>query len=118
MKKTLLSSILLVSLVLMPTMVLAGWGDLWDWGGGGAPSGAPTVDILDTLDNIADWLFAILLIVAAIFIIIAGYFFVTAVGDPDKTKRARDFVMYALIGVLVGFVAKGLVMLVGQIVMD
>jgi len=118
MKKTLLSSILLVSLMLMPVMALAySWGD-WGWGDwGGAPSEAPTLDIMDTLDNIADWLFAILLIVAAIFIIIAGYFFVTAAGDPDKTKRARDFVMYALVGVLVGFVAKGLVMLVGQIVM-
>ena len=117
MKKTLLSSILLVSLVLMPAMALADWRD-WGWGWGGAPSGAPTVDIMDTLDSITDWLFAILLIVAAISIIIAGYFFVTAAGDPDKTKRARDFVMYALVGVLVGFVAKGLVMLVGQIVMD
>ncbi len=113
MRKTILSSILLAALVLTPTAA----GAFWDWGGwgGGAPEGAPTLDILDVLDNITDWLFAILLIVAAIFIIIAGYFFVTATGDPEKTKRARDFVMYALIGVLVGFVAKGLVMLVGTI---
>jgi hypothetical protein len=42
--------------------------------------------------------------------------FVTASGDPDKTKTARNFVLYALIGVLVGFAAKGLVMLVEKIV--
>lgn len=118
MKKILLSSILLVSLVLMPAVVSGDW---WDWlggdWGGGSPAAAPTVDIMDVLDSIANWLFAILLIIAAIFIIIAGYFFVTAVGDPDKTKKARDFVLYALIGVLVGFVAKGLVVLVGRIVL-
>ena len=76
---------------------------------------APTIDIMDLLKKITDWLFAILLIVAAIWIIIAAYWFVTANGDPEKTKSARDFVLYALIGVLVGFAAKGLVYLVQQI---
>ena len=80
---------------------------------------APTVDILGedgVLAKIRDYLFTILLIVAAIFIIIAAYFFVTAAGDPEKTGKARNFVLYALIGVLVGFAAKGLVLLIGQIV--
>jgi len=74
------------------------------------------VQVMEVLERISDWLFAILLIVAVIFITIAGYFFVTAAGDTDKVKRARDFVMYALIGVLVGFLAKGLVKLVETIV--
>ena len=81
-----------------------------------APAVAPAVDVMEVLDSITNWLFAILLIIAAIFIIVAGYLFVTAFGDPDKTKKARDFVMYALIGVLVGFCAKGLVLLVKTIV--
>ena len=81
-----------------------------------APDVVPTVDIMDVLDNITNWLFAVLLVIAAIFIIIAGYMFVTAMGDPDKTKTARNFVMYALIGVLVGFCAKGLVLLVRSVV--
>jgi len=77
-----------------------------------APGSAPDVDIMELLDSITNWLFVILLIVAAIFIIMAGYFFVTAMGDPDKVKKARDFVLYAAIGVLVGFAAKGLVSLI------
>jgi hypothetical protein len=80
-----------------------------------APTTAPTIDIMEMLGRITDWLFAILLIIGAIWIIIAGYYFVTAQGDPDKTKTARNFVLYALIGVLIGFAAKGLVMLVGTI---
>ncbi len=115
MRKTILSSILLVTLVLAPSVAL---GAIWDWDwGGSSPNTAPTLDVLDVLDNITNWLFAILLIVAAIFIIAAGYYFVTAQGDSDKTQKARNWVMYALIGVLVGFVAKGLVMLVGTIAM-
>lgn len=68
------------------------------------------------LDVLVDWLFSILLVVAAVFIIVAAFYFVTASGDPDKTKKARDFVLYALIGVLVGFAARGLVYLIAQIV--
>lgn len=68
------------------------------------------------LDTLVDWLFAILLIVAALFIILAAFYFVTAAGDPDKTKKARDFVLYALIGVLVAFAARGLVLFIGKIV--
>lgn len=77
---------------------------------------APFVEVLPTLQNLMNWLFTILLIVAAIFIIVAAYFFVTAQGDPDQVKKARSFVLYALIGVLVAFAARGLVYLVGQIV--
>jgi len=76
----------------------------------------PDLDVLPTLENILNWLFTILLIVAAIFIVVAAYFFVTAQGDPDQVKKARNFVLYALIGVLVAFLARGLVLLVGQIV--
>jgi len=76
---------------------------------------APNISATDLLDNVTNWLFSILLVTAAIFIIIAGFYFVTAAGDPDKTKKARDFVLYALIGVLVGFAARGLVYLVGTI---
>ncbi|MBZ9578046.1 hypothetical protein KJA13_03380 [Patescibacteria group bacterium] len=74
-----------------------------------------TYDVVDTLDSVTNYLFGFLLVIAAIAIIIAAYFFVTAAGDPDKTKRARDFVMYAVIGVLVAFLAKGLVMLVSYV---
>lgn len=77
---------------------------------------APELNVMQVFDSIIDWLFTILLVVAAIFIIVAGYYFVTAQGDPDRIAKARQFVLYALIGVLVGFVAKGLVILVSKIV--
>jgi hypothetical protein len=81
----------------------------------GVPPEAPNIDIIGLIFSITNWLFWILLLVAVIFIIIAAYSFVTATGDPEKIKTARNFVMYALIGVLVAFAAKGLVDLVGEI---
>jgi len=119
MKKA-LASLVLIGFLAVPTMASAGIVDdilnLFGGGGGTSPATAPETDVMVVLDSITDWLFAILLIVAAIAIIIAAYFFVTATGDPDRVKKARDFVLYALIGVLVALVAKGLVALIGRIV--
>ena len=115
MKKVLVS-LTLIGLLAIPVMTSA-----WCIMGFGTtcaeqPEAAPSTDVIVILDSLTNWLFAILLVIAAIWIILAAFMFVTAAGDPDKTKKARDFVLYALIGVLVGFAAKGLVMLVENIV--
>lgn len=115
MKKVLVS-LTLISLLAVPVVALGqGWVDDL-FGIGDQPQSAPRTDVMVIFDSLTNWLFAVLLVIAAIFIILAAYMFVTAYGDVDKTKKARDFVIYALIGVLVGFAAKGLVMLVERIV--
>lgn len=68
------------------------------------------------VQQIVNWLFGILLVVAALFLILAGYFFVTAQGDPDKISKARTFVLYAMIGVMIGILAFALVQFVGVVV--
>lgn len=70
---------------------------------------------ISTLHSVRDWLFYILLIVASIFIIVAAYYFVTAAGKPEQITQARNFVIYALIGVVVAFMARGMVELAGVI---
>jgi len=114
MKKVLVS-LTLISILAVPAIASAGlFEDIF--GIGEQPPAAPRTDVMVILDSLTNWMFAILLVIAAIFIIVAAFNFVTAAGDPDKTKTARNYVLYALIGVLVGFAAKGLVMLVGRIV--
>ena len=103
MKKILLNS-MAIGLWVLPVVVLA------------QAATAPNVNVMNALDSIVNWLFAILLVIAALFIIIAAYDFVTASGDPEKATKARNFVMYAVIGVMIAFLAKGLVYLVGTIV--
>ena len=107
MKKVLLS-LVTASLLIAPVAVLA------------THEAAPLLEICcgptSVIVRIMNWLFTILLIVAAVFIIVAAFMFVTAQGDPEKTKTARNFVLYAVIGVLVAFAARGLVYLVRVIV--
>jgi len=73
------------------------------------------LDILTILENVVDWLFTILLIVAAIFLVIAAFNFITASGDPEKVASARNFVLYALIGVAVAVAARGLIAFVRMV---
>lgn len=73
------------------------------------------IDVLDVMKNIVDWLFVVLLIFAAIMIVVAAYMFVTAAGNPETVAKARTFVIYALVGVAVAAVARGLVVLVQRI---
>lgn len=76
--------------------------------------GAPSVNVIEALESVTNWLFAILLIVAVIFLIIAGFYFIFAQGDPDKVSKARSMVLWSLVGVAVAVLARGLVILVSQ----
>ena len=120
MKKKLLILVLIGFLVLPTLSALAQWPtDLW----GNQPSvnqgsavPAPRLGILATFNRIIDWMFTILLIVAAMYIIMAAFSFITAQGDVEKVAKARQFVLMALVGVAVAFMARGLVDLIARMV--
>jgi phosphoglycerol transferase MdoB-like AlkP superfamily enzyme len=104
MKKIFVSAVL-ISLLMVPAVnVLA------------QESPPADLDVMEVLEQIVDWLFTILLVIAAISIIIAAYYFVTAAGNPETVSKARNFVLYALIGVAVAVASRGLVSLVRTIV--
>ena len=105
MKKILLTAVL-ISLLMVPAINVSAQ----------IESPPPDLDVMVVLERIVDWLFTILLVIAAISIIIAAYYFVTAAGNPETVSKARNFVLYALIGVAVAVASRGLVWLVRDIV--
>jgi len=64
---------------------------------------------------IIDFLFYLALAIAPIMIIIAGFHFITAMGDPAKILIAKKIVLWTLIGLLVIISSKGLIALIQQI---
>jgi heme/copper-type cytochrome/quinol oxidase subunit 2 len=108
MKKILLVTVL-ISLFALP-MVSFGQEDILPEG---PQTGAEIVTIINTISN---WIFTIFLAVAVIFIIMAAIKFLTSGGDPGKVQSARDSLLYALIGVAVAVLAKGLVALTRVII--
>ena len=64
--------------------------------------------LLNTLYNVTDWMFIALIGLAVIFVIIGGFTFVTAGGSTEKTQAGRNYLLYAAIGILIGFLAKAI----------
>ena len=69
------------------------------------PLGANT--ITDLIDNIATWLLGIGLTIATIVIIWAAIVFVTSGGNATRVTTARQTLWYAIIGIVVLLLAKG-----------
>ena len=85
--------------------------------GGGIPTGATSGEaFLDVVDNIVDWIFVIVLIGAVIFIVLAGWQFISGGGDPQALSQARNKLLWAAIGVMVAVLARGLVTAVKTII--
>lgn len=110
MKKILLASVLF-SFLVFPVVGLAGL--VAPPAGSEIPETITVgADIINIIDNLANWLFAILLAVAMVFIILAAFQFLTSGGDPARVTSARQSLMYALVGIAIAFLARGLVFLV------
>lgn len=104
MKKITFASITAAALA-MPFISLAA-PQLPDASGTGGTGVEPIVAILNTIGN---WMFAILLGAAAIYILIAAFRFLMAKGDAKEITAAREALTYALVAVVVGALTKGLI---------
>ena len=71
--------------------------------------------ILGVIDTVTNYIFTALIVFAVIMVILAGFNFLTAGGDPLKAGTARTQLIYALIGIAVGALAKGLIYMVATL---
>ena len=72
------------------------------------------VDIWEILDRALNWFFGIALVIAAIMLVYAGFNYVTAAGNEEKIKTATKTLIFALIGVAIALLAKGLPLLIQE----
>ena len=109
MKKS-LSTLILISLVslfmlpaIMPVMA----------------QGTAIIEDMDDLDalieKIVDWFSWFVLTVAVLFLLVAAWTFLTAGGNPESVAKARQMLIYALIGIAVAVLAWGMVDLITSV---
>ena len=72
--------------------------------------------ILDRIFTVADWIFVILIVVSALFIIWGAFSFVLSGGDAEKVTGARNRIIWAIVGVVIAFLSQGIVRLIVQII--
>lgn len=63
----------------------------------------------DLIENIVRFLFWLSLFVGALMIVVAAYCFLTSAGDPEKVKRAKNIIIWTLVGILVLFLSVAFV---------
>jgi hypothetical protein len=74
-----------------------------------------TGDIIRVLNNVRNVIWAILGVIVVIMFIWAGVTFVTAEGDPGKVEKARNRILYGVIGIIIGLLAGGILLLVQSV---
>ena len=71
------------------------------------PEGPQTAgQVIKLIEGIANWVFAIFLAASVIFLVVGAFQFVTARGDPAQVNRAREILLYSIIGIGLAFMAN------------
>jgi magnesium-transporting ATPase (P-type) len=66
----------------------------------------------DIINKLIDFLLTVALIICPLMIVIGAFYFITAGGDPTKANKGRQVMIYAIIGLVIILISKGLVNLV------
>ncbi len=69
-----------------------------------------------TVDSVITFLTIIVLVVAGVFFVLAGFGYMTSGGDPEKVTAAKHKLVYAAIGLAIALLARVLYSLVVNIV--
>ncbi|MCJ7786977.1 pilin [Patescibacteria group bacterium] len=72
--------------------------------------------LIQAIYNVTDWIFVILVALATVFVILGAIFLLTAAGAPERISTGRNYIIYAVVGLAVGFLAKAVPSLVKLIV--
>ena len=82
---------------------------------------APVADVqnasglLGIVDGIINWIFVALLLLGVVFIFLAAFSYLTAQGDEEKIKSAKNELIYAIIAIVIGTLAKAIVIAIASI---
>lgn len=79
-------------------------------------SGRTCTDGGTLVTNLIQWVAGMGGVVAAIFVVIGGWGYITAAGDPGKLQKAKTTIMYALIGLVIVALAEVLTAFVSSLV--
>lgn len=100
-----LNKIIIISLIASPLIALA------------QPQTAPVIAedpeaLLNLIDRATNWFFSIILVLAVIFILVSAFEYLTAWGNEERLKAAKNTLVYALVAIVLAVLARGIVSIV------
>lgn len=66
-------------------------------------------DLMTTVNTIINVIIGVIGFVAVVVIILGGVQYTTSAGNPDKVKKAKDTILYGIIGLVVALLAYAIV---------
>lgn len=69
--------------------------------------------IVNLVRAIVQWLYIIFFILAVLFILWAAILYLTAAGDPEKVGKAKNLLIYAVVAIIVAFLAVAFETIIG-----
>ena len=69
-------------------------------------------DFITLLETISQWMFAIFLALAVIFLLYAAFMYLTAAGNESRVTAAKNVLVYSIVAVAIAVLAGGIVPLV------
>lgn len=60
------------------------------------------------IDTIINFLFYLAIAITPIMLIMAGFYYLTAAGEPEKINTAKKIILYTLVGLVIVISAKGI----------
>jgi hypothetical protein len=70
--------------------------------------------VLQLLCTVFSWAFYFLIVLAVIFVVIAGFRYLTAAGDPEKVKGAGTMLLYTAVAIGVALLARAVPLVIGS----
>jgi heme/copper-type cytochrome/quinol oxidase subunit 2 len=77
------------------------------------PLEAETIEEL--IEDLINLIFWIAIALVPLMVLIAGFFFLTAAGDPEKIKNAKTIIFWTIVGATIALLAKGIISVIKQI---
>jgi membrane-anchored glycerophosphoryl diester phosphodiesterase (GDPDase) len=78
----------------------------------GSIVGLPSKNLKDVTVNVISWVLGMLALLAVVFIIYAGFVWMTAAGNEEKIERAKKIISSAVIGLVIVILAWAIVIFV------
>ncbi|MCD6086013.1 hypothetical protein J7J37_00420 [bacterium] len=79
----------------------------------GVPTEFQTANqVIELIDTIVNYILVALTVISAAFIAFAGFTYVTAGGDEAKVKKAKDYLVWGVFGLVFVVGAKGIIMII------
>lgn len=68
--------------------------------------------IEDLIDAVSKWIFILALVIAPLMILLGGFYMLTAAGDPGRSNKGKQIILWAVIGLGVILFAKAFISII------